>query len=54
MTDDYRAGELPDEFDKRVFDLEIKIQLQGVKQDDNQIQLLSELMGLYSVSENRH
>jgi len=30
--------------------LEIKIELQGVKQSEFQIQMLSELMGLYSAA----
>ena len=49
----YEPGELPPDFHKRVVDLEIKIEMHGVKQDkdnDGQIKLLSDLMQLYSVS----
>ena len=50
---EYEPGELPPDFHKRVVDLEIKIEMHGVKQDkdnEGQIKLLSDLMQLYSAA----
>jgi len=50
LQDFYQAGDLPEDFHKRVVDLEIKVEMKGVKQDESQIVMLSELMGLYSAA----
>ena len=49
---EYQPGELPDDFHKKVVDLEIQIEMHGVQQKDNEghIKMLSDLMQLYSVS----
>ena len=49
-------GELPADFHRKVVDLEIKIEMHGVSQgqqdNEGQIKLLSDLMQLYSVSQS--
>jgi hypothetical protein len=51
---EYLPGELPADFHRKVVDLEIKIEMHGVSQgqqdNEGQIRLLSDLMQLYSVS----
>ena len=48
--DDYRPNILPKDFHQRVVDLEIKLELKGVADDNEQVKQIRELMGLYSVS----
>jgi len=46
--DDYRPNILPKDFHQRVVDLEIKLELKGVADDNEQVKQIRELMGLYS------
>ena len=43
---EYQPGELPEDFHKRVVDLEIQVEMHGVSQNDNEghIRMLSDLM----------
>ena len=49
---EYEPGELPADFHRKVVDLEIKVEMNGMSQNNNQeqIKMLSDLMQLYSVS----
>ena len=46
----YKAGMLPEDFHQRVVDLEIKLEMKGVADDDQQLANISELMSLYSAA----
>lgn len=49
--DIFQAGVLPDDFHQKVFDLEIKLDVGTEKMDDQQqVEVIANLMGLYSVS----
>lgn len=49
--DIFQAGVLPDDFHQKVFDLEIKMEIGTEKMDDQQqVEVIANLMGLYSVS----
>ena len=47
---EYIAGCLPEDFHQRVVDLEIKLEMKGVQEDDQQLAHISELMSLYSAA----
>ena len=49
-TEEYKAGQLPEDFHERVVDLEIKLEMKGVADDDQQLANISELMSLYSAA----
>lgn len=49
---EYEPGELPADFHRKVVDLEIKVEMNGMSQNNNQeqIRMLSDLMQLYSAA----